>query len=164
MSRKTKSDSGWTGRHNHQSCIDEALTTADSLCLARGVRLTDLRRRVLELIWSSHRPIGAYALLDALKGERESAAPPTVYRALDFLMEQGLVHRIQSLNAFVGCSEPDHAHNGVFLICGDCGNALEIEDDKLDSAISRAAGAHGFSLARRTLEATGTCPGCAGRA
>jgi Fur family zinc uptake transcriptional regulator len=163
MARKTKSDGGWTGRHNHQSCINEALATADALCLARGVRLTDLRRRVLELIWSSHRPIGAYTLLDALKGERDGAAPPTVYRALDFLMEQGLVHRIQSLNAFVGCSEPDHAHSGVFLICGDCGNALEIEDDKLDGAIARAASAHGFSLARRTLEATGTCPGCAAR-
>ena len=151
---------GWSGRHDHESCIADALTTAEELCRARGVRLTALRRRVLELIWGSHRPIGAYTMLSAWQGERDTAAPPTVYRALDFLMEQGLVHRIQSLNAFVGCSDPDHAHHGMFLICGACGNALEIEDRKLDDAIRRAATAHGFALKRRTVEATGTCPSC----
>lgn len=156
------SESGWTGRHDHESCIADALTRADGLCRGRGVRLTPLRRRVLEIIWGSHRPIGAYAVLSALRDERESAAPPTVYRALDFLIEQGLVHRIQSLNAFVGCNEPEHAHSGVFLICGDCGDALEIEDARLDGAIHDVAVGHGFSLKRRTVEATGTCPRCAG--
>jgi Fur family transcriptional regulator, zinc uptake regulator len=152
---------GWTGRHDHETCIADALSRAEQICRIRGSRLTALRRRVLELIWSSHRPIGAYAVLSALRDERETAAPPTVYRALDFLIEQGLVHRIQSLNAFVGCREPDHAHNGVFLICGDCGDALEIEDQTLDDAIHGAARVHGFALKRRTVEATGTCPGCA---
>ena len=152
---------GWSGRHDHESCIADALTTAEEICRLRGVRLTPLRRCVLELIWGSHRPIGAYAVLAALRGERETAAPPTVYRALDFLMEQGLVHRIQSLNAFVGCADPDHAHNGMFLICGECGDTLEIEDAKLDDAIRSVASANGFALLRRTVEATGTCPGCA---
>lgn len=155
-------ETGWSGRHDHQTCIADALDRADAICRARGVRLTELRRRVLELIWSSHRPIGAYAALSALRDERDTAAPPTVYRALDFLMEQGLVHRIQSLNAFIGCSEPDHAHNSMFLICSECGDALEIEDEALDDAVRSAATAHGFALQRRTVEATGTCPGCAG--
>jgi len=152
---------GWIGRHDHDSCVADALSTAEEICRVRGTRLTSLRRRVLELIWGSHRPIGAYAVLSALRDERETAAPPTVYRALDFLIEQGLVHRIQSLNAFVGCREPDHAHNGVFLICSNCGDALEIENPALDEAIRGAARAHGFALQRRTVEATGTCPGCA---
>ena len=155
---------GWSGRHDHKHCVADAVETAEKLCLQHGTRLTPLRRKVLELIWSSHKPIGAYAVLNQLRDERDNAAPPTVYRALDFLMEEGLVHRIQSLNAFVGCREPDHAHSGMFLICGVCGDALEIEDDKLDEAIHNAAGAHGFAVQRRMVEATGTCPGCAAKA
>jgi Fur family transcriptional regulator, zinc uptake regulator len=151
----------WTGSHDHNTCVADALSTAEEVCRVRGARLTPLRRRVLELIWSSHRPIGAYAVLSSLRDERDTAAPPTVYRALDFLIEHGLVHRIQSLNAFVGCREPDHAHNGMFLICGECGDALEIEDRKLDDSIRGAAQSHGFALQRRTVEATGTCPTCA---
>ncbi len=154
-------DAGWSGRHDHQSCVADAMETAETVCRSRGTRLTPLRRKVLELIWSSHRPIGAYAVLGQLRDERETAAPPTVYRALDFLMEEGLVHRIQSLNAFIGCSEPDHAHSGMFLICGTCGDALEIEDERLDDSIRNAAQAHGFVLQRRVVEATGLCPGCA---
>lgn len=153
-------ETGWSGRHDHDNCVADALETAQKLCLQRGTRLTPLRRKVLELIWSSHKPIGAYAVLNQLRDERDNAAPPTVYRALDFLMEEGLVHRIQSLNAFVGCAEPNHAHSGMFLICGKCGDALEIEDETLDSAIHGAAGLHGFALERRMVEATGTCPGC----
>ena len=153
-------EADWSGRHDHQSCVADAMTAAEAVCLRRGTRLTPLRRKVLELIWSSHRPIGAYAVLGQLRDERETAAPPTVYRALDFLMEEGLVHRIQSLNAFIGCSDPDHSHSGMFLICATCGDALEIEDDALDESIHNAARAHHFSLQRRMVEATGTCPRC----
>lgn len=153
-------ESHWSGRHDHTSCVADAIKTAENLCLSRGARLTPLRRKVLELIWTSHRPIGAYAVLGQLRDERDNAAPPTVYRALDFLMEEGLVHRIQSLNAFVGCSDPDHAHSGMFLICGKCGDALEIEDEALDQSIRNAASAHGFAVQRRMVEATGTCPSC----
>lgn len=100
--------------HDHMSCIAEALQRAVALCESRGTQLTELRRRVLELVWSSHEPIGAYRILEQLdrplpgqmRGKARRAAPPTVYRALDFLIEQGLVHRIESLNAFVGCDQP----------------------------------------------------------
>ena len=94
----------------------------------KGVRFTPLRRRVLELVWSSHKPVGAYALLDQLRNEDLGSAPPTVYRALDFLIENGLIHRIERMNAFVGCSHPGEAHRGFFLICGDCGNAEELRE------------------------------------
>ena len=99
------------------------MAAAERLCSERGLRFTPLRRRVLELVWSSHKPVGAYALLDALRNEALGSAPPTVYRALDFLIEQGFIHRIERMNAFVGCSHPGEAHRGFFLICGACGNA-----------------------------------------
>ena len=97
--------------HDHSHCVTHALGEAESLCTKSGVRLTDLRRRVLELVWQSHKPLGAYDILAVLsEQDGRRAAPPTVYRALDFLLENGLVHRIASLNAFIGCNHPGHAH------------------------------------------------------
>ena len=99
--------------HDHSQCVDSALADADALCARQGVRLTALRRRVLELVWQSHKPLGAYDILGTLSEEDgRRAAPPTVYRALDFLMENGLIHRIASLNAFIGCVRPEHSHQG----------------------------------------------------
>ena len=128
----------------------------------KGVRLTPMRLRILELIWRSHKPIGAYALLDEIKLEHKSAAPPTVYRALDFLIEHGLVHRIQSLNAFVGCNDPGHVHSGIILICNDCGDALEMDDVKILETIASYTNDLGFQLLSQSIEATGICPGCRG--
>lgn len=146
--------------HNHGHCIETALKTAENLCSERGARLTDLRRRVLELIWQSHQPVGAYELLDILKDERHNAQPPTVYRALDFLLELGLIHRIESLNAYVGCNAPEAFHPSQFLICRDCGAAAEISDDRLDKAINELANDAGFSVIQRNLEVEGQCPNC----
>jgi Fur family zinc uptake transcriptional regulator len=152
----------WSGAHDHQICIVDALDKAADLCAGRGARLTQIRRRVLELIWSSHRPIGAYSLLKVLKQERASAAPPTVYRALDFLLEQGLIHRIQSHNAFIGCPnpDPDQLHNGMFLICTDCGNAVELEEFKIDKILKQSASTQGFVIESRIVEVAGLCPEC----
>ena len=155
-----KANRNWRGSHDHNACVVHALSTASSLCDKRRVRLTALRRRVLELIWSSHKPIGAYALLDILKSEHSSAQPPTVYRALDFLKEQGLVHRIESLNAFIGCTEPYHSHSGMFFICDHCGDAVEMEGAGIDAAMQNTAEARGFQIQTRTIEASGLCPGC----
>ena len=91
------------GKHRHSLCIDEALATAEKSCEQAGNRLTPIRRRVLELVWAGHGPVKAYDILDILRSERSSAAPPTVYRALEFLLAQGLVHKIESLNAYLGC-------------------------------------------------------------
>ena len=93
--------------HDHRRCVADALDKAEALCSDRGARLTKLRCRVLELVWNSHAPIGAYDVLRRLSQEHQSAAPPTVYRALDFLLEQGLIHRIESLNAYIGCPVPE---------------------------------------------------------
>lgn len=146
--------------HDHDSCVAEAMGKAAEVCAQRQVRLTPLRRRVLEVVWSSHKPMGAYDILGVLAGERGSAAPPTVYRALDFLLENGLVHRIESLNAFVGCTKPDHDHAWQFLICRACGRAVEISEEALEKAIAGAAARTGFTIQRRTIELAGLCSAC----
>ena len=149
-----------TGLHDHAHCVSDALARAESLCAGRGARLTALRRRVLELVWQSHRPRGAYDMLEDLGEDGRPAAPLTVYRALDFLVGQGLVHRIESLNAYVGCAEPEAVHAGQFLVCDGCGVAFELNDDRVAEAIRACAAGQGFRVARPTVEIHGQCPAC----
>src|SRR5690606_34443655 len=125
--------------HDHRHCVDDALREAERLCAERGERFTPLRRTVLELLWSSHKPIKAYDLLAMLAQTHERPAPPTVYRALDFLQAAGLVHKIQSLNAYMGCGEPGRPHQGQFLICATCGIVAELDDATLTSRIGSNA-------------------------
>jgi Fur family zinc uptake transcriptional regulator len=147
-------------RHDHNACRDQALSQAERHCRKRGLRLTELRRRVLELVWASHQPVGAYALLETLVSEGRKAAPPTVYRSLDFLLQHGLIHRITSLNAYVGCSHPGDQHEAQFFICDGCGQAVEMGDPSIKSAIARDAKRLGFNIASQTIEVTGTCARC----
>ncbi len=146
--------------HDHEHCVEDAIAAAEKLCAAKDLRFTPLRRRVLELVWSSHKPVGAYALLDSLRNEDLGSAPPTVYRALDFLIENGLIHRIERMNAFVGCSHPGEAHRGFFLICAECGNAEEMEGEGVSATIAAAASSRGFTAREMTLEVTGVCSEC----
>jgi Fur family transcriptional regulator, zinc uptake regulator len=146
--------------HDHAACVDEALDRAAALCEQRGARLTDLRRQVLELVWRGHAPVGAYEILGAMQDGQRGAAPPTVYRALEFLMEQGLVHRIESLNAYVGCSRPERAHVSQFLICKQCGCAAELDDKSIADSVLRRAKQLGFTIERQTIEVRGLCPSC----
>ena len=149
-----------TTDHDHQRCVDKALNQAERYCKRRGVRLTKLRHRVLELIWASHQPVGAYDLLQQLTLEGHKAAPPTVYRSLDFLLDNRLIHRINSLNAFVGCDHPGLEHGAQFFICSNCGQAAELEDSKIESAITSHARHIGFSVERRSIEISGICANC----
>lgn len=155
-----KSASRAIAPHDHAHCQSEALSRAEVLCGERGARLTPLRRRVLELIWSSHQPVGAYAILDHLRDGDRGAAPPTVYRALDFLMEQGLIHKLESLNAFIGCDHPQNRHVSQFLICTKCGSAVEIQDAGISTAVKKSAAEAGFTVGRLTIELQGLCPTC----
>jgi len=151
-----------TERHDHESCVETALDRAATLCAKRGARLTDLRRDVLALVWEGHEPVGAYHVLDALRRKHPGAAPPTVYRALEFLSEQGLIHRIESLNAYVGCDRPDQRHVSQFLICERCNATAELDDPAITAAVARRAGDLGFAVARQTIEVRGLCPRCRG--
>src|SRR5690554_5753535 len=148
-------------QHDHAQCVSDALAAAEQVCERAGVRLTTLRRRVLELVWQSHRPMGAYDLLDTLTREDDRRpAPPTVYRALDFLQEQGLVHRIASLNAFIGCANPEHVHQGHFLICRTCRVAIELDQTLLQPTIADIAQQMGFAVEAETVEISGVCAHC----
>lgn len=147
--------------HDHSHCVSHALDAAEQVCAREGVRFTALRKRVLELVWQSHKPLGAYDILETLSREDgRRAAPPTVYRALDFLQEQGLVHRIASLNAFIGCSSPEHRHEGQFLICLNCHIAIELDATGITDAIAGAAKSHGFAVQSETVEIAGLCSQC----
>ena len=146
--------------HDHAECISTALAAAEDTCRREGLRLTPIRRRVLELVWQNHRPVGAYDLLDQLSRDGKRAMPPTVYRALEFLQGAGLVHRIATLNAFVGCSHPDHAHQCQFLICSDCRTVVELESEQIGRSLKREAAALGFQVREQSVELTGLCPEC----
>lgn len=140
------------------------LTRASAMCESRGARLTDLRRQVLGLILDREAPTGAYDLLDQLRALRQGAAPPTVYRALEFLLEQGLIHKLERLSAYVGCiADEDHNHAAQFFICRTCGRVTELEDHELAHALEDAAKRLGFRLGKATIEAEGQCASCAAR-
>lgn len=145
---------------DHQHCIDEAMSSAKALCREQQLRLTPVRELVLRLIWQSHKPLGAYDLLPALAAAGFNSAPPTVYRALEFLQEQGLVHRLASLNAYMGCSHPGTQHSGCFFICEQCQQAREVDAAPLQAALKQQSQSLGFSITRETIEVLGICPEC----
>ena len=140
--------------------LNQVLARADALCTERGVRLTAQRRRVLELVCRAARPVGAYEILDQIR-DGAAAAPPTVYRALDFLLEQGLVHKLETLHAYVGCTHPEHPHMSQFLICADCGDVTELEDEAIAGSLRSVAAETGFEPRRPIVEVIGTCSNCA---
>lgn len=147
----------------HPGPLAAQLDRAALLVQRRGARLTELRRQVLGLVLGAGRPMGAYDLLEQLRGHRRGAAPPTVYRALEFLQEHGLIHKVERLSAFVGCPVHDHhAHAAQFLICGGCGAVQELEDDSVRDALARAAAGRGFAITGATIEAEGRCAACVG--
>lgn len=147
--------------HDHKLCVKRAVADAERVCIARDARLTDIRRRILELVWASHEPVGAYDILAKLSRERDNAAPPTVYRALGFLMEVGLVHRIDSLNAFVGCNEPTRPHVAQFLVCRSCHHVSEIDSPPVQRVIEAESRQYGFTIEAGSLEIKGLCENCA---
>jgi len=151
--------SAMTG-HDHKSCVNKAIHTAEHLCQARGVRLTPIRRRVLELIWDSHKAVKAYDLLERIKPSDYAAKPATVYRALEFLMEQGLIHRVESLNAFVGCVCSESQHELLLLICERCEEVEERPAPDVMSALSREILRAGFLVHHKAIEVHGVCARC----
>ena len=134
-------------------------------CARRGLALTGARANVVAILAEHSAPLGAYAIIEALaRRENKAVAPPTVYRALDFLMEHGFLHRIESRNVFAPCAHPDHAHRAVLLNCETCGRSVEIEDEGVGAAVDRAAQAAGFTAKARVIEVAGLCAACEARA
>ena len=146
--------------HDHGACVESALEQAEALCRERGARLTPLRRRVLEIIWESHTPMGAYDVLERMNENGGRNAPPTVYRTLDFLLKHVLIHRIESRKAFVGCTTPGNAHKAQFFICRDCGTVAETHSEEIGEAIEASATRAGFLVETPVMEISGRCKEC----
>jgi Fur family transcriptional regulator, zinc uptake regulator len=140
--------------------VAQRVAHAQAVAAARGLSLTPLRRQVYTLIAASERPIGAYDLLAALEPQRGRVPPTTVYRVLDFLVEHGFVHRIESMNAFFACCDVDHPHQGQFLICEACGETVEIPGGELARQLAGSAPAQGFEVHRQVVELSGLCAAC----
>jgi Fur family zinc uptake transcriptional regulator len=147
-------------QHDHAHCVRDTLVRAEVLAAQRGVRLTPVRRRTLEILLEAHRALGAYDVLARLSAEGFGNQPPVAYRALEFLEEQGLAHRIRRLNAFTACMHPGEEHSPAFLICRVCHTVAEAPAEALTNALLAAAKAVGFGIDRSNIEAIGLCPAC----
>jgi Fur family zinc uptake transcriptional regulator len=147
--------------HDHDRCINAALTRAKGLCHEKNVKLTVTREAVLTLLWQSHRPLGAYQIQDQLsKLMAKPIAPPTVYRAIEFLLDLSLIHRLPSLNAYIGCPFPRRHHSNLFMICNECGSAAEMADAALNEVLQAASNKANFVLQSQSVELFGRCPQC----
>ena len=147
-------------RHDHSHCAGDTLARAEAVAAERGARLTPVRRRALEILLEAHRAMGAYEVLDRLAADGFGHQPPVAYRALEFLVEHGLAHRIRRLNAFVACMHPGQDHAPVFLICRACDSVAEAAGEPVRAALDMAAAAVGFTVERANIEALGLCPAC----
>ena len=146
--------------HDHAKCASLLLDTARDLCAERGLRLTPVREKVLKLLLKSHAPLGAYDILAELSTSGFRAQPPVAYRALDFLVENGLAHRIEKINAFVACSQPHEKHSPIFIICNDCEQVAETSIKSQVSSLDRTARAIGFDIRHTVVEVGGLCAAC----
>lgn len=146
--------------HDHGHCMSETLAQAQAVAEERGLRLTPVRRRTLEILLERHGAMGAYEVLERLAEDGYGHQPPVAYRALEFLVEHGFAHRIRRINAFTACAHPGEQHHAAFLICRVCNRVAEIAADPLRSALEQAAGLRGFVVERASIEAAGLCPDC----
>ncbi|MTH64618.1 Fur family transcriptional regulator [Paracoccus shanxieyensis] len=147
--------------HDHAHCTATVLARAEEQARADGVRLTPVRRRVLEILLESHRAMGAYDVLERLAAEGFGKQPPVAYRALDFLVEQGFAHRVRRLNAYAACLSEHRDHAPGFLICRNCEQVAEAESPGLHDALAALAAESGFVIERSTVELLGLCRACA---
>lgn len=147
-------------QHDHDDCIADAMAHAVARCAADGLQLTPVRRRVLEILLEEHRALGAYDILDRLRAEGLGSQPPIAYRALDFLMRAGLVHRVETLNAFVACTHGGQGHAPAFLICRACRKVVETPTRSPGGVLAQSAADAGFSIETAVREAEGLCADC----
>jgi Fur family transcriptional regulator, zinc uptake regulator len=145
-----------TAVHGHPHTLEEL----EEICQQRGGWMTRQRRAVLNLLLASKRPVSAYDLRDALLPDDPSITPAAVYRSLDFLVEHGLVHRLETTRSFVACDHPDHPHSAQFLVCRQCGSVVEAEDKRFDKVTESLGQRLGFTLDHRAVELTGVCAAC----
>jgi len=147
-------------QHDHTTCVSSALKAAEAHCHAHKLQLTPVRKRVLELLLSGHKALGAYDILAHLSAEGLGSQPPVAYRALDFLQTHGLVHKVEKLNAWTACMHPGEIHSPAFMICSDCDLVAEVATSPTTGDLGRAADKLGFEINAAVIEIEGTCPTC----
>ena len=147
--------------HDHSRCISDTLATAEAHCAEEGLQFTPVRRRVLEILLAEHRALGAYDILPTLADEGLGSQPPVVYRALDFLVKNGLAHRIELMNAYIACAHLGRSHRPSFLICRNCKQVAEADTELAQGQLGDAAREAGFTIERMVVEVEGLCPACA---
>lgn len=147
--------------HDHALCIDGTMTRIEQICADKGLRLTPLRRKVARLLADTHSPLGAYEIVERLAADGEQTPPMSVYRVLDFLVAEGLAHRIESRNAYLACVHPHGDEDVVvFLICEQCGLTQEVSSHAVGRDLAWASRAVGFTPRQRVLEIAGACARC----
>src|SRR5690606_24457783 len=148
-------------KHSTQpAALAAQLRTAESLCVQRGKRLTPIRRKVLEILLAEHRSVKAYELLDLIRAVQPGAAPPTVYRALDFLVDEGLVHRLDAINAWTACMDAAGEPHDLLVVCTQCGAVAELSDPGLSRQLARKVAEAGFELSDHETELRALCRRC----
>ena len=160
MSKKANVISPFLGEHNHQHCQKKAMQAALEQCQSQGLKLTTVRQQVLEIVWSSHKPMGAYDVLQKLQEAGHKPSPPTAYRALDFLVGAKLIHRVESLNAFIGCPAPGVDHQSQFYICTECNHVAELNNSTISDSLLKDAKELGFHNVQPVIEIHGVCDNC----
>lgn len=148
-------------QHDHSACVEDAIAAAEARCEKESLRLTPVRRKVLKLLLREHRALGAYEILDLLREAGFGSQPPVAYRALEFLIAHGFVHKLERMNAFVACAHPGQTHSPAFMICRLCETVAEAQSEPTKGALEAAARAAGFRIERTVVEAEGVCPACA---
>ncbi|MES2884117.1 MAG: transcriptional repressor [Pseudomonadota bacterium] len=139
----------------------ERLAEADALVREQGARFTTMRRATFEFLLAQKAPLSAYDILANLETRlKKKLAPPTVYRALEFLLEQGLIHRLESNNTYLACDHPGERHESVYLVCTGCGATQEVDDPSVGKLLQSRAAAYGFSPSRQVIEIQGLCRQC----
>ncbi|WP_299733257.1 transcriptional repressor [uncultured Tateyamaria sp.] len=146
--------------HDHTHCVNSTLARAERYCVENKLKFTPIRRRALEILLEEHRALGAYDLLAVLAREGLGTAPPVAYRALDFLTSAGFAHKIEGLNAYIGCAHLGADHAPAFLICTACKSVAEAETDATQGRLGDVARATGFTISHTVIEALGLCPKC----
>ena len=148
-------------KHSHKKCVQEALAHAEKICAKHGCKLTTIRKKVLQLVWNSHKPIKAYDILAQLSSDNFIEKPPTVYRALEFLRDNNLIHRIESQNAYIGCSTKHDSLDSKFFICDECHEVEELTEPAVTKTLNKVSKQQGFIPNLVNVEIHGICAQCA---
>ncbi len=151
-------------QHDHRTCVKKGMSAAEARCAEEGLRFTSVRQKTLEILLQEHRALGAYEVLDRLREDGFGSQPPVAYRALEFLVSNGFVHKIEKLNAFIACANPGTTHSPAFMICRECESVAETQSMPARGALGEAAKAAGFMIEKTVVEAEGLCPSCVDKA